>query len=252
MKKRHMMMIVKNNEVAKETFELVLQHEMIANKAEPGQFLHISVPSHTLRRPLSIANVDRLNNEVTVLFKVVGTGTSQLASLEVGEKIDVLGPNGSSYPVSSLNKTDSVLLIGGGIGVPPLYFLAKTLHEREINIQSILGFQSEEYVFYEEKFAQLGKTYVVTNDGSYGRKGLVTDLVDHVEPFKSYYSCGPVPMLRAVKQALSKYDGYLSFEERMGCGVGACYACVIPTNDEQGYKKICSDGPVIRASEVNL
>lgn len=252
MKKRHTMTVIANDEIAAETFELVLHNEKIAKEAKPGQFLHISVPGHTLRRPISIADVDHVKGAVTILFKVVGSGTNQLAALQMGEVIDVLGPNGSSYPFASLQKGETVLLIGGGIGVPPLYFLAKTLYEKEINVQCILGFQSKEYVFYEDQFAQIADVQIVTDDGSYGRKGLVTDMIAEVAPFKQYYSCGPMPMLRAVKEKLPHIEGYLSFEERMGCGIGACYACVIPTNDIAGYKKICSDGPVIRASEVNI
>jgi len=252
MKKRHMMTVIANDEVALETFELVLHNKVIAKEAKPGQFLHISVPGHTLRRPISIADVEREKGEVTILFKVVGSGTNQLATLQEKETVDVLGPNGSSYPFDSLQKGDTVLLIGGGIGVPPLYFLAKTLYEKEVNVQCILGFQSKEYVFYEEQFVQIADVQIVTDDGSYGAKGLVTDVIAEVAPFKQYYSCGPLSMLRAVKEKLANRDGYLSFEERMGCGVGACYACVIPTNDAVGYKKICSDGPVMRASEVNI
>lgn len=252
MKRRHTMTVVRNDQIAKDTYELILQNETIATEAKPGQFIHIAVPGHTLRRPLSIANVDRINNEVAVLYKVIGKGTARLTQFSSQDQLDVLGPNGSSYPINDLEVNDSVILIGGGIGVPPLYFLAKTLNERGVNVQAILGFQSKSYVFYESKFAQFAKTYIVTDDGSYGKKGLVTDELPHVASFVRFYSCGPLPMLKAVKEALADYDGYLSFEERMGCGIGACYACVIPTNDERGYKKICSDGPVIRASEVTL
>src|SRR5690625_1611367 len=136
--------------------------------------------------------------------------------------------------------------------IPPLYFLALKLHKQGIPLQFILGFQSKEYMFYEKQFQTLGKTYIVTNDGSYGHQGFVTDIIEEVNPFDRYYSCGPLPMLQAVKNKLASKEGYLSFEERMGCGVGACYACVIPTDDASGYKKICHDGPVFAASEVIL
>src|SRR5699024_5306104 len=149
-------------------------------------------------------------------------------------------------------KDKTALLIGGGIGVPPVYFLATELNKRGVNVISVLGFQGKEQVFYEDKFKALGDTIVVTNDGSYGEKGFVTDVFDQVEDFDTFYSCGPKPMLKAVAHSLAHKDGFISFEERMGCGVGACYACVLPTHDEEGYKKICSDGPVFSASEVIL
>lgn len=245
------MEIVSKKEIAKDTVEMVLRNEYITKKAKPGQFLHISIAGHTLRRPISIANIDRDNNEVTILFKIIGSGTEMLANYEVGELLDVLGPNGTGFP-TELSQEETVLLIGGGIGVPPLYCFAKELHDKGVNILAILGFQSKEYMFYEEKFNELGTTYIVTNDGSYGEKGLVTDVITKVEPFQRYYSCGPMPMLRAVKEAISDKPGYLSFEERMACGVGACFSCVIQTNTESGYKKICQDGPVFAANEVIL
>lgn len=250
--KKEAMNIVSSTTIAKETIELVLQNEYISQHAVPGQFLHIAVSGHTLRRPLSIAAVDKANQTVTILFKIIGTGTKRLANYQVGENLDVLGPSGNGFPIDDIKQDSTILLIGGGIGVPPLYFLGTRLKEMGVNVQSIIGFQSKDFVFYEKAFKALGDTIVVTNDGSYGEEGFVTDVVDKVSPFKRYYSCGPVPMLKAVTNTLENIDGYLSFEERMGCGVGACYACVIPTNDESTYKKICQDGPVFRANEVSL
>ena len=156
------------------------------------------------------------------------------------------------FPTDQLDPASPVLLIGGGIGVPPIYYLAEELTNRGIEAKAILGFQDKDYVFYEKKFRKIAETLIVTNDGSYGKKGFVTDWTEIVGEFQCYYACGPLPMLKAVKSNLSQYDGYLSFEERMGCGVGTCYACVIPTNDEAGFKKICQDGPVFLSSEVNI
>lgn len=250
--KKESMEIISIQPIAKDSIEMKLRNSYISKNAIPGQFLHIAVPGHTLRRPISIAAVDENEQTVTILFKVVGDGTTRLAALRAGERIDVLGPNGNGFPINDLQPSQTVLLIGGGIGVPPLYFLAMELNKRGINLQFILGFQSKEFMFYEKEFEALGETYIVTNDGSYGNKGLVTDSIEHVAPFDRYYSCGPYPMLEAVKRQLGHKEGYLSFEERMGCGIGACYACVVPMNDKYGYKKICHDGPVFAANEVIL
>lgn len=246
------MKIVSKNQIAKETVEMVLENDIISEQAKPGQFLHISVAGHTLRRPISIAHIDRQNKTVTILFKIIGSGTETLAKYQVGDYLDVLGPNGGNGFPTDLSQEESVLLIGGGIGVPPLYCLARELHQKGVKIQAILGFQSKEYMFYEEKFNDLGKTFIVTNDGSYGEKGLVTDMIEQVEDFDRYYSCGPLPMLRAVKETIHDKPGFLSFEERMACGIGACFSCVIHTDTETGYKKICQDGPVFAANEVML
>lgn len=250
--KKESMKIISTNVIAKETVEMVLHNEYISENAAPGQFLHISVSGCMLRRPLSIAAVDRTAKTVTILFKIIGKGTKRLSGYVAGETIDVLGPAGNGFPLKKLPKNDKVLLIGGGIGVPPLYFLGCTLKELGYDVQAVIGFQSKDFVFYEERFKKLGETIVVTNDGSYGEKGFVTDMVDKIVPFDRYYSCGPAPMLKAVTNTFKGKEGYLSFEERMGCGVGACYACIIPTNDGSNYKKICQDGPVFRAEEVSL
>src|SRR5699024_9162621 len=207
---------------------------------------------HTLRRPISIAAVDTHKETITILFKVIGLGTQTLANYQVGNFVDVLGPSGNGFPIEQLSGEDTVLLIGGGIGVPPLYYLGTALKERGIKVQSIIGFQSEAYVFYEQAFQQLGDTYVVTNDCSYVYKCFVADVVDKLAAFETYFFCGPVPMLQAVTNTFPDKKGYLSFEERMGCGVGACLACVIETNDDTGYKKICQDGPVFQANEVKI
>ncbi len=251
MKTIQKMIIKKVNTIALDTTEMVLVHEEVARTAIPGQFLHISVPGHTLRRPVSIADVDKKEHTITILFKQIGSGTKALASLPVGATLDVLGPNGNGFNLQEKNG-DTILLIGGGIGVPPLYYLGKSLVEKGYKIISVLGFQTKDYVFYEQKFSKIGKTIIVTDDGSYGEKGLVTDVLNEIEQIDCYYSCGPLPMLKSVRSHLSHKKGYLSLEERMGCGVGACFACVVPTNDDSGYKKICQDGPVFQAEEVQI
>lgn len=244
--------VLSSKYIAKDSVEMVLKNQYISEQAVPGQFLHISVVGHTLRRPISIAAVNRKEQTITILFKVIGSGTLALANYMIGSYLDVLGPSGNGFPTHQLSKENTVLLIGGGIGVPPLYYLGTNLKERGVNVQSIIGFQSEAYVFYEKEFQALGDTYVVTNDGSYGFKGFVTDVVKEIAPFDTYYSCGPAPMLQAVTTTFPNKKGYLSFEERMGCGVGACLACVIETTNDTGYKKICHDGPVFPANEVKI
>lgn len=244
--------IISLDEIAQDTIKLVLKNEYISKHAKAGQFVHIKVAEHSLRRPISIASSDPFEQTITLLFKVIGSGTKKLASYQIGDTVDLLGPNGNPFPTSQLQEGDSVLLVGGGIGVPPLYFLAKTLAEKKVNVQAILGFQGKQYVFYHEAFKALCNVIVVTDDGSYGEKGLVTDYTNQVAPFSRYYSCGPLPMLKAVKEQLKDKEGYLSFEQRMACGIGACYACVIPTTEDGKYKKICHDGPVFNANEVSI
>lgn len=252
MKKKEKLKLISSEKLAKDTVELVLRNDYISRQAEPGQFVHLALAHHTLRRPISIAETDQTAGTVTLLFKIVGEGTRLLASLPVGTEIDALGPNGNGFPISELKTGDSVLLVGGGVGVPPLYFLASALKKQGISVQSVLGFQEKAAVFYEAAFQELGETQIVTNDGSYGHQGFVTDVIKENDSTVCYYSCGPLPMLAAVQKKLKHKQGYLSFEERMGCGIGACYACVIPTKEETSYKKICQDGPVFAASEVIL
>ncbi|WP_068672454.1 dihydroorotate dehydrogenase electron transfer subunit [Oceanobacillus sp. Castelsardo] len=249
--RKESMKIVSTKEIAKETVEMVLKNSYISENAIPGQFLHILLDGHTLRRPISIADVDKENEMVTILFKKLGFGTEKLSESKVGDVLNVLGPSGNGFEIS-LEGIHTVLLIGGGIGVPPMYYLGKSLAKQNMNVISVLGFQSKEHVFYEERFQQFSKTYVVTNDGSYGDKGFVTNVIPKVGEFDRFYSCGPLPMLKAITNELFEKEGFISLEERMGCGVGACFACVVPTNTEKGYKKICSDGPVFDAREVIL
>jgi dihydroorotate dehydrogenase electron transfer subunit len=243
------MKIISNQIIAQDTYELVLENDYISNHAVPGQFLHIQVGEHTLRRPVSIANCDSFRNTVTIIFKVNGQGTNELSTYPVGANLDVLGPIGNGFP---LHSNSTILLIGGGVGVPPLFYLGRTLKELGTNVISVLGFQHKKQVFYEEAFHQLGRSLIVTNDGSYGEKALVTDVLSKIGYYDYYYSCGPTPMLRAVTQQLYDKPGFISLEERMGCGVGACFACVLPTKNSTGYKKICKDGPVFPVGEVMI
>ncbi|WP_080874815.1 dihydroorotate dehydrogenase electron transfer subunit [Oceanobacillus timonensis] len=251
MKKRYEMNVLTVDMIAKETIEMTLYQPEISQQTVPGQFLHLLVPGFTLRRPISIAKVHPEEGTVTILFKMVGGGTNALAAYQPGMTVDVLGPNGNGFAIEDVKEGERILLVGGGIGVPPIYHLARRLSEKNVELVAVLGFQSKDYVFYEDAFKEMAETYVVTNDGSYGHQGFVTHVFPKVGEFDQYFSCGPLPMLRAVTTELKDTTGKVSLEERMGCGVGACMACVLPTVDNS-YKKICSDGPVFSAQEVIL
>ena len=247
--KNEELLILKSTVIGCYTIEMKLKNEYISRTAQPGQFIHIQVPGFTLRRPISIIETNRSEQTVTIVFKMVGNGMKALGNYQPGTVIQALGPNGNGFPRPQTND-GTILLVGGGVGIPPLHFLGQTLaKETGQHIISILGFQSKPYVFYEEAFKQFGDTYIVTNDGSYGSKGFVTDVINRVDHFSEYYTCGPLPMLKAVTEQLTNIPGFISLEERMGCGVGACFACVLPTEDG-GYRKICQDGPVFKAGEV--
>lgn len=253
---KELLTVVTKQWIAKDTVEMKLKGSESVGQAKPGQFVHIKIGNHStnlLRRPISIADVDHNTQVVTIIFKVIGSGTDQLSDCTVGESLDVLVPCGTSYPIEDLS-IKKALLVGGGIGVPPLYYLGKKLREKGIKVTSILGFQTGDNVFYESEFAALGETIIVTDDGTKGQQGFVTDVLENLEtPFDKYFSCGPTGMLKAVSKKLEDRSGYISIEQRMGCGVGACYACVVPINDgTNGFKKICKDGPVFRANEVVL
>lgn len=238
--------------IAKDTVEMTLQNEYISNKAMPGQFVHVLVPGHTLRRPISIASVHKKENKFVLLFKVIGSGTEKLSTYTIGEMLDILGPAGNGFPLDKISKNGSLLLVGGGIGVPPIYFLATELHRQNIEAEVILGFQSKEFMFYEEKFKRLGGVTIVTDDGSYGKSGYVTTNIHSPKEYSQYFACGPNPMLQAMVQTMDGVEGFLSLEQRMGCGIGACYACVVRSMDGKKYAKICEDGPVFAANEVKL
>jgi dihydroorotate dehydrogenase electron transfer subunit len=255
--KKHLLKVTSNNEIARSIFEMKLTGPGVKNMITPGQFLHVKVgenSSKLLRRPLSICDVDLEKEEVTLLYRAQGDGTKQLSQKQKGEMVDVLGPLGNGFSLETIEKNKTALLIGGGIGVPPLYYLGKKLKDEGMEVTFILGYQSLDDSFYVEKFKQIGETIVTTADGSLGIKGFVTDAM---EPFivkeTVVYSVGPAVMLKAVEQKADGLNGYLSLEERMGCGIGACFACVCPAENRlSGYVKICSDGPVFKMGEVVL
>lgn len=251
------MTVVRQAKIAHNIFELVLQGELVQDMS-PGQFVHVKVSDTLeplLRRPISIADVNMEDSQFTMIYRAEGRGTNVLSFAVAGQKIDVLGPLGHGFPVEAAPAGSTALLVGGGIGVPPLHELSKQLNARGVRTIHVLGFQSENVAFYEEQFNKLGDTYYVTVDGTKGTKGFVTTLLDDLKPaFDVFYCCGPLPMLKAMENAYPEKEGYLSFEERMGCGIGACFACVCQTTErvEKDYVKVCSDGPVFPKGVVQL
>ncbi|AYG00156.1 dihydroorotate dehydrogenase electron transfer subunit [Lactococcus allomyrinae] len=260
-KLQEMMTVVSQREVARDIFEMVLTGEIVADMEVPGQFLHIKVPNDAmlLRRPISISSWDSETNTCTILYRAGDevTGTRLLSVLTAGQKIDVMGPLGHGFPIDEVKKGERVLIVGGGIGVPPLYELAKRLSKVSCKITVLLGFASKEVKILEQEFRELSNVElkVATDDGSYGTQGHVGLLMNDLdfEP-DAVYTCGAAPMLKAVAQ---KYDTlerlYISMESRMACGIGACYACVEhDKNDESKALKVCEDGPVFTGNEVLL
>lgn len=251
--KQERMVVTNQQEIAHHIFELTVQGELTGEMKAPGQFVHVRVADSfepLLRRPISVASIDFESNQFTMIYRAEGRGTTLLSEKKAGDTVDILGPLGNGFPVEQAKQ--KAYLIGGGIGVPPLYELAKELNAQGIETVHILGFESKGAVFYEDKFRALGDTHIATVDGTHGTQGFVTHILNELpKDFDTYYSCGPTPMLEAVQWAYPEKQGFLSYEQRMGCGIGACFACVCrTTKSETDYIKVCSDGPVFPAGVV--
>ncbi len=236
--------IVSNRALTDSVYEMVLAGDTSAI-TRPGQFVELSLEGLFLRRPISVCNYDE--GKLTLIYKVVGKGTAQMAHLAVGTKIDALTGLGNGFNDEA--QCNAPLLVGGGVGVPPLYRLARNLIAKGKSVTVVLGFNTASEIFYREQFEALGaKVVVATADGSYGVKGFVTDAIKESGITADYfYSCGPLPMLRALTTALD-IDGEISLEERMGCGFGICMGCSIMTT--AGAKRVCKEGPVFRKEEI--
>ena len=235
------MTVAENKPLTGEVYRMVLKGDVSAFTA-PGQFLNLKLEGRFLRRPISLCDLGE--DSAAIIYKVVGQGTAQMAAMQPGEKLDVLTGLGNGYDLADAG--EAPLLIGGGVGVPPMYLLAKRLRARGKAVHALLGFNKASEIFYEEEFRALGCTVTVaTADGSYGVRGFVTDALP--KSYSYYYCCGPEPMLRAVYKT-AKGSGQLSFEKRMGCGFGACMGCSCKTIT--GYKRICKEGPVLRKEEI--
>jgi len=240
--KQSIFTIKENTPLTATVYRMVLTGDT-ADITGPGQFVNILLDGLYLRRPISVC--DCQGEELTLVYKVVGKGTRQMSGMTPGQTLDVLTGLGNGYDMTTAG--DRPLLIGGGVGVPPLYMLARLLRQQGKAVSVILGFNTRDEVFYEEEFKALGCDVTVTTaDGSYGIKGFVTNAMTDVG-YSYFYTCGPEPMLRAVYAATGT-SGQFSFEERMGCGFGACMGCSCHT--VTGYKRICKDGPVLTKEEI--
>ena len=234
--------ILSNEALTRDVYRMVLSGDTSAITA-PGQFVEIALPGKFLRRPISVC--DWAENSLTLIYKVVGHGTEQMAALPAGTRLDVLTGLGNGY--NTALSGENPVLVGGGVGVPPLYALCKKLIAEGKKPRVILGFNTESEIFLEKEFDALGvPTYIATADGSCGTKGFVTDVLKNLD-YSYFYSCGPMPMFRAM-EAVVTTSGQYSFEERMGCGFGACMGCSIQT--KSGAKRVCKDGPVFLREEV--
>lgn len=259
--KQEMMKVVSQVKLAPAIYELVLTGDLVKEMEVPGQFIHIKVPRADLllRRPISLAKIDQAKAECTIIYRVAGDGTADISQLVSGDVLDVMGPLGNGFPVSDVTSEDVVFIVGGGIGVPPLYELSRQLKVKGAKVIHILGFAKKEVIFYQTEFEALDEVHISTDDGSYGTQGHVGHLLDKL--LKKYqptavYSCGSNGLLKSVEANFHDHPrAYLSLEARMACGMGACYACVCHLQgDESGResKKVCDEGPIFATGEVRL
>ena len=240
--KQSIFTILSNEALTDSVYKMVLGGDTSAITAS-GQFVNIQLAGKFLRRPISVCDYD--DSTLTIVYKVVGKGTAQMSDMTAGEELDILTGLGNGYDLT-LSGSKPVLL-GGGVGVPPMYNLAKKLIAQGKEVSVIIGFNAKSEIFYEEEFKKLGCTVTVTTvDGSYGVKGFVTTALESMD-YTYFYTCGPEPMLKAVYKT-SVTSGQMSFEERMGCGFGACMGCSCKTLT--GYKRICKEGPVMKKEEI--
>lgn len=234
--------VISNERIAKSVYKMVLGGDS-TSITSAGQFVNIKLDGFYLRRPISVC--DCTDDTLTIIYKTVGKGTEYMATLKSGQTLDILLPLGNGYNLD--NGAVRPLILGGGVGVPPLYNLARRLIANGASVTAVLGFNTADEVFYADEFSALGVNVIVTTaDGSVGEKGFVTDVMDKID-YDYVYCCGPEPMLKAVYNK-SQTSGQFSFEERMGCGFGACMGCSCKT--KYGNKRICKDGPVLTKEEI--
>lgn len=256
MRKVQKMTVVSQKMIAKNVYELVLSGDLVQAMLQAGQFVNIKINEVAyplLRRPISICEIDHDLNQFTVIYRAEGKGTKLLSEKQAGDLVDILGPLGTGFGIEEVQTSETVILVGGGIGVPPMYEMAKRLSVKGIKVISVLGFASSADVFYEEEFKAYGDVHIATMDGSYGFKGNVIDLIQSKSiDFDWVFGCGPKVMLKAIETSYgANKKGYLSFEERMACGIGACYACVCELNSGK-MARVCKEGPVFKLGEVAL
>lgn len=252
-KNKETAVVIRQDSIAPNIYSMWLRTDEIAQYAKPGQFvsLYCKDKSHLLPRPISICEIDKEDNALRLVYRVAGWGTEEFSKLKIGGSVDIIGPLGNGFPL----KGKKALLIGGGIGIPPLLELAKTLDcERSI----VLGFQEDTYL--KSEFSKYGRVYVATEDGSHGTNGNVLDAIrENGLEAEIIYACGPMPMLKALKEYArqKKTECWISMEEKMACGIGACLSCVCRSKNVDAHtnvknKRICTEGPVFRAEEVEL
>lgn len=258
--KQEMMQIVSQRMLAPNIYEMTLSGALVNEMNKPGQFLNIRVPRQDLllRRPISLNNIDQQTQTCRIIYRIEGDGTRVFSELAAGDEVDVLGPLGNGFDLSQLKTGDTAFIVGGGIGIPPLYELSKRLKEIGVTPVHFLGYASQEVKYYEEEFRKLGDTRIATDDGSYGVHGNVGNLLLAVsnETPAAVFACGNRGMLKTVEQLFKEHpNAQLSMEARMACGVGACYACVCHLqDDETGTKsvKVCDEGPIFPVGKVVL
>ena len=242
--KKSLFTVEHTRQLTADTYEMILSGDTSAITA-PGQFVNLDLPGHFLRRPISICNWT--DEALMLLVKVVGEGTKDLVRSVPGTELDVLSGLGNGFDISKAG--EHPVLAGGGIGIAPLYGLAQRMLEAGMQLTIALGFRTAKDVYYLDEFVKLGcRLLIATEDGSMGTRGFVTDCIKAVPECDYVFTCGPLPMLKAVHSLPQLKDGQFSFEARMGCGFGACMGCTIPTVD--GYKRVCKDGPILYKEEI--
>ena len=253
------MLILSNENISPRVYRMALEGELVLDITGPDQFLHLRVPSpdKVLRRPISISEYDKENKCCVIIYRVEGDGLAAVSQMTPGQTLDVMGPLGNGFDISMPFPQKKALIIGGGIGTPPLVGLAEALTSQSISVTVLLGFAQKSAVILEREFSAVSdQLEIVTDDGSYGRKGNVGLLMDELDvmSYDAVYACGATGMLRAVASRTATHpNAYISMEARMACGMGACYACVVHVAaDETGQKslKVCDEGPVFKVGEV--
>ena len=250
------MKVVAQEEIAPAIYKLVLEGEMV-EAMRAGQFLHLRVPddAHLLRRPISISSIDKSKKQCHLIYRIEGSGTAIFSTLKAGDSLDVMGPQGNGFDLSDLDQCSRVLLVGGGIGVPPLLEVAKQLNERSVEVTTVLGFATKDAVILEAELSKYSQVFVTTDDGSYGIRGNVSVVINELDSeFDAIYYCGAPGMMKYINQTFYEHPrAYLSLESRMACGMGACYACVLKVPDSETVsQRVCEDGPVFKTGTVVL
>ncbi len=245
--------IIDKKELVPSVFELTLQSDLSQIEYTAGQFVHIQVPlkNHILKRPITVAKWNKELNSFTVVIRALGEGTQAIISLSINQKLNVLMTLGYGFDIEALKEGSSLALIGGGLGIPALLEAAKAAYNKGVKVSSFLGFGTQAQIFYQDEFKHYGDCIITTDDGSFGIKGHVGMGIDTVHSsFDHVYACGPLALSKMVQTRFP--ESYLSLEERMACGIGACAGCVVFSHDQKNNFRVCKDGPVFKAKEVSL